>query len=84
MNNKGQSLAIGIMSMIFVFIIGIMFINFIMPEISTARTELNCANADAISDGTKLVCLAIGGTIPYWIFLIFSVAIAFVTARLYR
>ena len=83
MNKRGQSLGIGIMSAIFVFIIGIMFINFIMPEVSTARVELNCADATAISDGVKLTCLAIGSTIPYWIILIFSLAIGFITARMF-
>ena len=83
MNKKGQSLGLGIMSAIFVFIVGIMFINFIMPEVSTARTELNCADASNISDGTKLLCLVVGTTIPYWIILIFSIAIGFITARMY-
>jgi len=83
MNNKGQSLALGIMSALFVFIVGMLIINFLMPEVSTTRIDLNCDNASAISDGTKLLCLAVGTTIPYWILLIFSIAIGFITVRMY-
>ena len=71
------------MSAIFVFIVGIMFINFIMPEVSTTRIDLNCADAENISDGTKLLCLVVGVTIPYWIILIFSIAMGFIIARIY-
>jgi len=83
MKKKGQSLAIGIMSFIFVFIVGMLFLNFLLPEVSTARVDLNCADASAISDGTKLLCLAIGTTVPYWIIIIFGISIGFVTARLW-
>ena len=82
MNKKGQSLGISVISMIFVFIIGIMFINFIMPEITTTRGDLNCADGSSISDGTKLLCLVIDTTIPYWIVLILTASVGFVTMRL--
>lgn len=82
MNNKGQSLGLGIMSAIFVLIIGIMFLNFLLPEVTNARTDLNCADAASISDGTKLLCLVVGTTVPYWIVLIFSIVIGFITSRL--
>jgi len=83
MNNRGQSLALGIMSAIFVFIVGMMFLNFLMPEVATTRIALDCSNAAGITDGTKLVCLAIGTSVIYWIVLVFSLAIGFITARLY-
>ena len=82
-NRRGQSLGLGIISAVFIFIVGILFINFIMPEVSTARVELDCANAAGISDGVKLTCLAISSTVPYWIILIFSLAIGFITARMF-
>lgn len=83
MNKKGQSLAIGIMSMIFVIIVGMIILNFFLDEVTDTRTNLNCANPSSISDGTKLLCLAVGSTVPYWIVLVFSVGVGFITARLY-
>ena len=82
-NNRGQTLGLTIISIVFFFIVGLMVINFLMPEIDTARTALNCADASAISDGVKLLCLVIDTTIPYWIILIFSVVIGAITARMY-
>lgn len=82
MNKKGQSMGLAILSFLAVLIIGIMFVNFLMPEVTTFRTAMNCASADTISDGTKLLCLFGDATIPYVIVLIFSLAIGAITARL--
>lgn len=82
MNKKGQSLGLAIMSAIGVFIIGFMLLNFLTPEVTTFRTELNCANATAISDGTKLLCLAGDSVVPYFILLLFSLGIGAITSRL--
>ena len=84
MNKKGQSLALGIFSAVFVFIIGMLFINFLMPEVATTRIALDCSNAAGISDGTKLMCLVIGSSVIYWIILIFSISIGFITERFLR
>jgi len=82
MNKKGQSLGLSLMSGIFILIIGLVCINFIMGEVIVARAELLCSSAESISDGTKLLCLVIDTTVPYWIFLIFSIIIVSITARL--
>ena len=81
MDKKGQTLGLGILSALVIFIIGILMINFLMTEVTTARTDLNCANAGDITDGTKVLCLMFDTTIPYWIWLIFSVVIGVVIAR---
>lgn len=81
MNKKGQTLGIGILSAIIIFLVGMMMISFLLTEVSNARTDLNCANADDITDGTKLLCLMIDTTVPYWIWLVFSVVIGIVVAR---
>jgi len=81
-HKKAQSLGLGIMSAIMIFIIGIMIVNFLMPEITTFRAELNCANADSISDATKLLCLVGDSVVPYWIILIFSITIGAIISRL--
>jgi hypothetical protein len=81
MNKKGQSLGLGIISGILFLIVGLMVINFIMPEIATARVGLNCESAESISDGTKLLCLTIDAGIPYWILIIISSVIGVIIAR---
>jgi len=75
-------MGLAIMSAIMVFIIGIMVLNFVMPEVSTARTELNCESAADISDGTKLLCLATDSVVPYFMIMVFSITIGAITARL--
>jgi hypothetical protein len=81
-NKRGQTLGVSIISAIFIFIIGMMCINFLMDEIVTFRVNMNCESASSISDSTKLLCLATDATIPYWILLVFSVLVGGITARL--
>lgn len=81
MNKKG-SVGIAIITCILLIIIGFMCINFVKDEVTRARTNLNCANADDISDATKLTCLVIDGTVPYWIWLILSISIGLIVGRM--
>ena len=78
MNKKGQSMGLSIMGLIFFIIIGLASINFFFDEVDTARTELRCANADAITDGGKLTCLVVDLVISYWIWNVISVGIGLV------
>lgn len=75
MNNKAQA-GITIIIAIMIFIVGMSAINLLKPEVTSLResTGLNCVNASAISDGTKLTCLAIDITIPWVIITVFAVA----------
>ena len=73
MNNNGQSVMLAILFGVIIFIIGIMFINFLMTDVTTAKSELSCSDEANISDGTKLTCLIVGGTIPYFIVAIVGV-----------
>ena len=82
-NKKGQTLGITIVATIFVFIIGFTTINFLFDDVSDFRSNLNCANPADITDATKLLCLAVDTTIPYWIFLIFAITIGAIAARMY-
>ena len=88
MNSKAQTLGIAIIVMITIFIIGMMFVNIIKPEVTRARETgdgLDCTNTadfpDGISDGTKLVCLTIDLVIPYFIVIVFSVAGGLIVSR---
>ena len=83
-NKRGQGgTGTAIMVAIMFFIVGLIFINFLTPEVTTTRAaaELNCSNAGGISDGNKLLCLAVDLVIPYFILLIFSTAGGYIIAR---
>jgi hypothetical protein len=81
MNKKAQSLGLGIITGLFILIVGLMVVNFLMPEITNFRVDMNCANPSEISDGTKLVCLMSDATIPYWIILVFSLLVGAIASR---
>lgn len=82
MNKKAQSTGLAIMGLIFFVIIGLASINFFFDEVDTARVALSCADSANISDGSKLLCLVVDLSIPYWIWIILSVGVGFVLVRL--
>ncbi len=75
MNRKGQA-GMAIIIAIMIFIVGMSAVNLLKPEVTELRsaTGLNCVNASAISDGTKLTCLVVDVTLPWVIITIFAVA----------
>lgn len=82
MNNRGQTLGLSILYGVFFFIMAIIFINFLQPDIRAAQTSLDCNNVAGISDGNKITCLLVDGVMPYFIIAILSAAIGTITARL--
>lgn len=82
MNAKGQTTMLSVWFAIFIFLFGIVFINFLSLDVDTARTALSCSSASTISDGTKLTCLVVDIVLPYWILLILSVAGGLILDRL--
>jgi len=80
--NKKAALGLAILSMIGIFIVGFMFLNFLMPEITQFRTDMNCADASNIHDGTKVLCLITDATVPYWILLILSIGLGAITDKI--
>jgi len=81
-NKKAQSMGLAIMGTIIFIIIGFMCINFLFNEVDTARSELSCASPDDISDASKLLCLIVDITIPYWIWIILTIGLGFILVRL--
>ena len=81
MNKRGQ-MFLPIVTAIMIFIVGMLVINLIKPEITTARdaSNLDCGNT-AISDGQMLTCLAVDATIPYYIIVMLAAAGGLITAR---
>ena len=80
--NKKGGMGIAIILSIFIFIVGMGVVNLIMPEVTTFRTGLSCADASSISDGTKLTCLVGDMVVPYFILLVISLAGGFLIEKL--
>ena len=85
MNKKAQNtvgIGLVIITAIFLFMVGIMNVNFLKDEISRTRNvqNLNCADG-SISDGTKLTCLAVDIVLPYFIITVFSAAGGLIMAK---
>ena len=75
--NKKAGIFFGVGIGLFIYIIGVLFIPFIVDDVTTFRTEMDCSNTD-ITDGTKLSCLVGDLTIPYMIWFFISLLIGFI------
>ena len=73
MMNKKGSMFSAVMIAIILFMLGMLVINFFMPEVTQARLDASCSDSANISDGTKLMCLFVDSTIIYWVVLVFSI-----------
>ena len=62
-----------------IFIIGMISINFIKTEVTSARGLIDCTTP--ATDGTKLMCLNIDIVIPYIMLVIFSIAGGVITEK---
>ena len=84
MNNKGQTIAMSILFAVFLFIFGMLFLNFLRPLIIDVRNadNLDCQDVASISDGIKVTCLLTDGVIPYFIVTIISLAGGILTSKL--
>lgn len=83
MNKRGE-LGFAIVTFIFFFLIGMVTVNLIKPDVTLSRNSANldCSNA-SISDGNKLTCLAVDLAIPYFIVLICSVGLSIITEKVF-
>ena len=84
MNKKGE-IGFAVVTFIFFFLIGMVVVNLIKPDVTLARSAsdgLDCGNA-SISDGNKLTCLAVDLTIPYFIVLVCSVGLSLITEKIF-
>ena len=83
MNNKGQTMFLSIAIGILIFIAGMLFLNFLIPEVQRvqAPSSFDCDNASGITDGTKLSCLFVDSVIPYYILLVLSFSGGIITDR---
>ena len=72
LKNKRANVLAGVMVALILFMVGMIVVNFIKPEVTQARADATCT-APA-TDGTKLLCLGIDIVVPYFIVLVFSIA----------
>ena len=82
-NKRGQAALLGLMIGVFIFMFGMIIINPLKDVITEARGEdqLNCSS-DAISDGTKMTCLAVDLLLPYFILAVLATAGGWISARI--
>jgi len=78
MNKKGVGM-LAIVSAVMIFLVGMVVINIIKPDITIARNSdnLDCSNT-SISDGAKLTCLGVDIVVPYFILAIFSILLGII------
>ena len=77
MRNKKGNVYLGISIALFIWVFGILFLPFVMDEVATTKTLLDCTNT-SITGGTMLSCLAVSGVIPYLILTLVAVALGFI------
>jgi len=75
--NKRGSVFFGVAIGLVVFIFGVLFIPFLMDDVSTFREAMSCEDT-SISGGTMLSCLVADATIPYLIWFFISLALGFI------
>lgn len=82
MNRNGQGMLWAIAVALLIFLAGMLFLNFIKPEVTNTRAAdaLDCGNI-SISDGAKLTCLGADIVVPYFIFIILGAAGGYIASR---
>lgn len=78
MNKKASTLLFILLSLVF-FMFGMLIVNLIKPDVTTTRIDLNCASPD--TDGDKVTCLIVDGTIPYLIISIVAISGGYIVNR---
>ena len=75
--NKRGSAFFGIAIGIVVYIFGVLFLPFIMDDVSTFRDVMDCSNT-GITSGNMLSCLTGDLVIPYLILFFISLSLGFI------
>ena len=80
MNNKGQTVFFSLIFAAMIFFAGMLIIDLIKDDVTTARDGLQCTNM-SISDGAKTTCLIVDFAIPYTFLLVFSLVGGLILSR---
>ena len=73
---------LGILVAFMIFVAGYLIIEPLKDNITTSRSDLNCSTPALITDGNKMMCLIIDGTVPYFIITMIALSLGFVTRYL--
>jgi len=76
MNKKGN-MFFGVTIALFIYIIGVLFIPFLVDDVDTFRTNMECSDA-SITDGAKIACLQSDILIPYFIWVFVSITLGII------
>jgi type II secretory pathway component PulF len=79
MNKKGN-IYMSIMVSLIIFVVGMIVVNFIAPEVTTTYSDLSCAAPP--TDGTKILCLVVDSVLPYFFILVLSIIGGILTEKL--
>lgn len=79
--NKTVSLPLVILFAVIYFMFGILIMNFLKVDVTTARTALDCASAGTITGGDKITCLIVDGVIPLFILVVTCLAGGYITEQ---
>lgn len=84
MDRRGQlgTLGFSVIVAVMLFMVGMLTINLLTPQIDQTRLDLSCSTPGSISDGTKLTCLITDGVIPYFFVIVMAAAGGFVTNKI--
>lgn len=77
MNKKG-SLFFGLIIGIFIYVTGVLFLPFIIDDITTARVSIGCESYQNLTGGEMLTCLEFDLLAPYFIWFFLSMLLGFV------
>lgn len=75
--NKKGSAFFGVTIAIVVYIFGVLFLPFIIDDVTTFRGAMDCSNTN-ITGGTMLACLLGDAMVPYLIWFFISLALGFI------
>ena len=75
--NKRGSVFFGVGIGIAVFIFGVLFLPFVMDDLTTFRAAMDCSNVD-ITGGNMLSCLVGDLVVPYLIIFFISLSLGFI------
>lgn len=77
LKDKRGNIFFGVVVALIVYISGILILPYLVEDVTNFRVAMDCTNT-SISDTSKINCLMGDIIIPYWIWLIVSIALGFI------
>ena len=77
MRNKKGGVYLSVIIGLMIYISGVLFIPFLLDDIDTTRSDLNCSSAATLTGGEMITCLMVDLIIPHLIWIVISLALGF-------